>query len=87
MKSEIIKGIATLFDYFLHVSRIYPNLGDHKGVGDGVIELRLFFGPGYRLYCGRDGETIIVMLCGGDKSSQDKDIEKAKVYWDDYNTE
>ena len=60
------------------------NLGDHKSVGDGVFELRLQFGPGYRIYFGEVDNTIILLLCGGDKSSQDSDIERAKVYWQEY---
>ena len=60
------------------------NLGDHKPVGDGVFELRLQFGPGYRIYFGEVDNTIILLLCGGDKSSQDRDIEQAKVYWQEY---
>lgn len=58
--------------------------GDHKPVGKGVIELRLYFGPGYRIYCGRSGITIIVLLLGGDKGSQKADIETAKRYLSDY---
>ena len=54
------------------------NAGDTKSVGDGVQELRLHFGPGYRVYCQwRDG-VLIILLCGGDKSSQARDIAKAK---------
>ena len=54
------------------------NVGDAKSVGDGVFELRFDFGPGYRVYyTEREGE-IIVLLAGGDKSSQRQDIEKAK---------
>lgn len=59
------------------------NYGDHKRF-HGIIELRLDFGKGYRLYCGEDGHTLIVLLIGGDKSSQDKDIKKALEYWRDY---
>lgn len=62
------------------------NLGDYDGVGEGVIELRIRYGPGYRLYCGMKGNTLIIMLCGGDKSSQQKDIKRAKEYWHDYNS-
>lgn len=60
------------------------NLGDVKSVGDGVHELRLAFGPGYRIYFGADGDELIILLCGGDKGSQDKDIRKAKEFLADY---
>lgn len=60
------------------------NLGDVKPVGEGVSELRLKFGPGFRIYFGADGVELIILLCGGDKGSQDKDIRKAKEYWADY---
>jgi putative addiction module killer protein len=57
---------------------------DCKRLQDGVFELRLFFGPGYRVYFGEDGDTIVVLLCGGDKRSQDKDIQAATRYWMNY---
>lgn len=60
------------------------NLGDFKSLGDGVNELRFDFGQGYRVYFGFDGRTIVILLCGGDKSSQRKDIAKAKEHWQDY---
>ena len=60
------------------------NLGDYKSVGDGVFELRLQFGPGYRVYFGQVDNTIVLLLCGGDKSSQGRDIERAKAYWREY---
>jgi putative addiction module killer protein len=60
------------------------NLGDFRSVGDGVSELRIDCGPGYRLYFGMKGETLVVLLCAGDKSTQDKDIHQAKEYWRDY---
>lgn len=60
------------------------NFGDHKLIGHGIIELRLDFGPGYRVYCSRRGNTIVLLLCGGDKSTQQQDIEKAKAYLADY---
>ena len=54
------------------------NLGDTKSVGDGVYELRIDYGPGYRVYYAKRSEEILLLLIGGDKSSQQKDIEKAK---------
>lgn len=60
------------------------NFGDCKFVGDGVFELRIDFGPGYRVYYGLSGEHVVLLLCGGDKGSQQKDIKKAKNYWQDY---
>jgi putative addiction module killer protein len=59
-------------------------LGDWRSVGDGVCELRIDYGPGYRVYYGQDGEALILLLCGGDKRTQAKDIEKAHGYWKDY---
>jgi putative addiction module killer protein len=59
-------------------------LGDWKSVGDGVFELRIDHGPGHRIYFGRDGQTVIVLLCGGDKGAQGREIRAAKTYWRDY---
>ena len=60
------------------------NFGDCKGVGGGVSELRIDCGPGYRVYFGRDGLTVVVLLCGGDKRRQDADIQKAVGLWQEY---
>ena len=70
----------------IRVSRLLQkgNYGDCKLIGEGVSELRMFFGSGYRVYFGERGNDLVVLLCGGDKSSQSKDIEKAKKYWQEY---
>lgn len=60
------------------------NFGDCESVGSGVFELRLHFGQGYRIYFGEVANTIVLLLCGGDKSSQTQDIENAKTYWQEY---
>jgi putative addiction module killer protein len=61
-------------------------LGDWKPVGDGVFELRIDRGPGYRVYFGRDGRSMVILLTAGEKRSQDSDIKRAKEYWRDYET-
>ena len=60
------------------------NLGDCKSVGEGVSELRVDYGPGYRVYLGQKGQTLIVLLCGGDKRTQDRDIRLAKQFWQEF---
>ena len=60
------------------------NFGVARSVGKGVMELKVDFGPGYRVYFGRDGETLVILLCGGSKASQNKDIKLAQEYWADY---
>jgi putative addiction module killer protein len=60
------------------------NLSSVKGVGSGVFEYRIDSGPGYRIYFGKEGETIIILLCGGTKKRQQEDIDQAKSCWQDY---
>lgn len=57
------------------------NFGDCRSVGSGVYELRIQFGPGYRVYFGLSGERLVILLCGGDKGSQVDDIHRAKRMW------
>jgi putative addiction module killer protein len=60
------------------------NFGNSKALGAGVSELKIDFGPGFRVYYGLDGDKVVVLLIGGDKSTQDKDIRLAQDYWADY---
>lgn len=60
------------------------NFSNVKGVGGGVYEYRVDFGPGYRIYFGKDGEQIVILLCGGSKKQQQEDIELAGACWRDY---
>ena len=58
--------------------------GDWKSIGEGVFELRVHEGRGYRVYFGRDGKALVILLCGGDKSTQRRDIDLARAYWRAY---
>jgi putative addiction module killer protein len=60
------------------------NLGDCEPVGEGVMELCIHVGAGYRVYFGRQGQAVVVLLCGGDKGSQPADIRRAKSFWADW---
>ena len=60
------------------------NLSNVKGVGGGVQEYRIAWGPGYRLYFGQDGDTLIILLCGGTKRRQQDDIAEAQAHWAEY---
>lgn len=60
------------------------NFGDCKSLGGGLLELRLNYGPGYRIYCAMIGRTCVLLLCGGDKRKQSSDIERARDYLKDY---
>ncbi|MBV9387282.1 MAG: type II toxin-antitoxin system RelE/ParE family toxin [Chroococcidiopsidaceae cyanobacterium CP_BM_ER_R8_30] len=60
------------------------NFGDWKSVGSGVFELRIDYGPGYRVYFGRSGTTLVILIAGGDKRTQAKDITFSISIWEDY---
>ena len=60
------------------------SFGDTEPVGEGVLELRIDWGPGYRAYFARLGQVVVLLLCGGDKRTQQKDIDRAKEYFADY---
>jgi putative addiction module killer protein len=62
----------------------HGNLSNVRGVGEGVLEYRINFGPGYRVYFGRDGEVLVILLTGGTKSRQQRDIDRAIDMWADY---
>jgi putative addiction module killer protein len=62
----------------------YGNFGFHRSVGQGVFELKIDFGPGYRVYYAEEGSFIVILLGGGDKDNQQKDIRKAHERWAEY---
>ncbi len=72
-----------------HVALVRLELGNFsnvKGVGEGVLEYRIDFGPGYRVHFGMDGATLVILLAGGTKKRQATDIASAKAFWADYRT-
>lgn len=73
------RGVATAL-YRMEMG----NLSNAKGVGGGVLEYRIDFGPGYRIYFGRDGDALIILLGGGTKVRQQRDIEAAVALWREY---
>jgi putative addiction module killer protein len=62
----------------------HGNLSNVKSVGTGVSELRIDWGPGYRIYFGREGDALVILLLGGTKKRQDDDITSSKMFWQDY---
>ena len=77
--------IATRAKILTRLDRLkLGNFGDCKTLQEGVCELRIHYGPGIRIYYGKIGNKVILLLCGGDKGSQDRDIVKAKEYLKDY---
>jgi len=88
--SEWLEGLrdrAAIARIRIRLGRVrLGNFGTAKSVGDGVSELKIDFGPGYRIYCAMSGKSVVLLLIGGDKSTQSKDIAIAKRYWQDYQT-
>ena len=76
------KAVARILARLARVRQGNP--GDCKSVGEGVSELRVDYGPGYRVYFGQKGRTLVVLLCGGDKRTQPRDIRLAKQYWREF---
>ena len=75
-----LKDVVTRRRIGARIDRLgFGHFGDVKAVGGGVSELRIDFGPGYRVYFVQKGQVLIILLCGGDKSSQPRDIERAKL--------
>jgi len=78
-------GVAAAVKVAVAVERISQgNTSSFKPVGEGVSECRLDWGPGYRIYLGQDGETLVILLGGGSKRGQDADIENAQTAWREY---
>lgn len=73
------KGRARILDR-VRLARA-GNFGDGKALGDGVSEMRIHFGPGYRVYYAQEGQRVYLLLLGGDKSGQKRDIQRAKQLW------
>ena len=84
---ESLGDIATRARIEVRLARVERGLlGNFRYLNDSVTELKLDFGPGYRIYCGKEGSKFVILLCGGDKSTQRKDIKHAIEYWKDYQT-
>ena len=81
-----LKDISAKTKILFRIQRIeqYGNFGDCEPVGEGISELRIHYAKGYRVYLKEYGEKIVLLLNGGDKSTQKKDIAKAKQIWSDY---
>ena len=82
---ENVADLRAAARIYMRIKRMEAgNMGDCKPIHDGVWELRIDVGQGYRVYYAKTGKTIILLLCGGDKNSQKKDIERAVIYLNDY---
>jgi len=82
---EELKDRRTRAKIRLRLDRLTRGLfGDTKALGGGIEELRIHHGPGYRIYYGRIGGVVVLLLCGGTKDRQRRDIERARSYWVDF---
>ncbi len=82
---ETMKDRAARAKIRIQIGRLQNgNPGHCRSVGQGLFELKINFGPGYRVYFGIVGQEAVLLLCGGDKKSQDGDIQIARSYWSDY---
>lgn len=82
---DSLKDYAAKARILVRLDRIrLGNPGDSKTLGEGVCELRMDSGPGYRVYFGQDADSIVILLCGGTKRTQTRDIAMAKKFWADY---
>ncbi len=80
-----LKDIAARNTIRIRLDRVrLGNIGNNRSVGEGVYELKIDYGPGYRVYYALEGQTVILLLLGGDKSSQKNDIAQAKAFWSDH---
>ena len=82
---EALKDLKARSKIRTRLDRLFlGNFGDTKSLKGGLFELRINYGPGYRVYFGQRGSMLILLLLGGDKSSQSDDIKKASCYWQEY---
>lgn len=80
-----LKDVAARQKVRVRLDRVrLGNIGKNRSVGGGVYELKIDYGPGYRVYYGLDRKTVVLLLLGGDKSSQKMDITQAQTYWEDH---
>lgn len=85
MKFENIRELHTRAKILTRLDRLkVGNFGDSKALGNGIAELRIHYGAGIRIYYSKIGNKVILLLCGGNKGSQTKDISKAKEYLKEY---
>ena len=80
-----LRDIQTRARIIMQVDRMELGLfGDSAPIGEGLSELKIHYGPGYRVYYGKETHNACLLLCGGDKSTQSKDIKRAKAYWQEH---